>query len=210
MTGATGSVIHHERSVHVQIVYTFTRVAVTVRRWFEIGTAAEMEHGARLELALLAQQPHRGTESAAQRTVVDQTFWRADIFGRLDRPDAPYSAAHFHSRFDGVEPCGREWSGDLTANPWAWLTDQLEHLEDRLAGAGFDPGLAADDGNDLRELVPRIVASARELGPEVPLTRDEEFRLTRDAAERVRRMLDIVEDQTRIDREHIAPWLQQV
>ena len=112
----------------MQIVHTFTRVAVTVRRWFEMGASADMEHGVRIELALLAPQEHRGTESAAQRTVVDQPFWRADIFGRLDRPDAPYGAAHYHPRFDGVEPCDREWSAELTADPFAWLADRLGHL----------------------------------------------------------------------------------
>jgi hypothetical protein len=193
----------------MQIVHTFTRVAVTVRRWFEMGASAEMEHGVRVELALLSPQEHRGTESAAQRTVVDQPFWRADIFGRLDRPEAPYGAAHYHPRFDGVEPCDREWSASLTADPFGWLAAQLGRLEDLLAGAGLDPGLAVDDGGDLREQAARIVAVAQSLGPEVPLTRDEEFRLTRDAAERVRRMHDIVVDPARIDHEYLAPWVQQ-
>jgi hypothetical protein len=193
----------------MQVVHTFTRVAVTVRRWFEMGPSAEMEHGVRVELALLVPQEHRGTESAAQRTVVDQPFWRADIFGRVDRPDTPYGAAHYHSHFDGVEPCDREWSTELTADAFGWLADQLSRLEDLLAGAGLDPAIAADDAGDLREQAERIVATARTLGPEVPFSRDEEFRLTRDAAERVRRMQGVVRDPSRIDRAYLAPWLQQ-
>lgn len=193
----------------MQIVYTFTRVAVTVRRWFEMGAGAEMEHGVRVELALLVPQEHRGTESAAQRTVIDQPFWRADIFGRLDRPAQPYGAAHYHSRFDGAEPCDREWSSSLTADPFGWLAGQLSDLEGLLRGAGLDAGPAVDDGGDLREQVPLVVETARRFGPEVALTRDEEFRLTRDAAERVRRMHGIVRDPSLIDRSYLAPWVEQ-
>ena len=191
------------------IAFTFTRLAVTVRRWFEISPDAVKEHGARVELRLLDPQPHRGSESAAQRTVVDDAFWRADIFNRLGRPPTSFSAAHYHPSFDGVEPSERTWSVDLTSDPWTWLADQLQDVEARLEEAGLDPALAVDDADDLRSFVPQIVATAQQFSPEDPLSRDEDFRLTRDAAERVRRMVALIGDLTPADRDHLEPWLAQ-
>ena len=43
-----------------------------------------------------------------------------------------------------------------------------------LAGAGLDAELAQDDAGALRHAVPRIVAAARDLGPEVRLDRDDD------------------------------------
>lgn len=189
------------------VAFTFTRVAVLVRRWFEIGPDTVMEHGARIELRLLEPQPHRGTESAAQRTVVDGVFWRADLFGRLDRPDAPWSAAHFHPRFHGVEPCDRVWSADLTADPWGWLATRLERFDELVRDAGVDPSAVTADAGDVRAFAGRIVATARSFGPDVPMTRDEDFALTRDAAHRVRLMLDLVPAGVPVDHDHLAPWL---
>ncbi|WP_232666723.1 hypothetical protein [Pseudonocardia sp. TRM90224] len=191
------------------VAYNFTRIAVLVRRWFEISAEAVMEHGARVELQLLAPQPHRGTESAAQRTVIDEAFWRADLFGRLDRPADPFSAAHYHPRFDGIEPSERVWSAELTADPWEWLAGQLNSVEDRLREAGLDAGIAADDADEIRAFVPDIVATAQRFSPERPATRDDDFRLTRDAAERVRRMLTLIPDPALIDRDYLGPWIRQ-
>jgi hypothetical protein len=191
------------------IVYSFTRIAVIVRRWFEITPVASMEHGARVELALLTPQPHRGTDSAAQKTVIDQPFWRADLFNRLDQPRDSYSAAHFHPYFNGVEPSDRVWSTELTASPWSWLTEQMENLEARVEGAGLDPSIAEDDAEELRAFVPRIVAAAQHVSPENPMSRDEDFRLTRDASQRVRLMLDQIQSPAKVDREYLKPWIEQ-
>ncbi|HET6502556.1 MAG TPA: hypothetical protein VFG87_17515 [Amycolatopsis sp.] len=191
------------------IAFNFTRIAVIVRRWFEIGPNAVMEHGARVELRLLTPQPHRGSESAAQKTVIDEAFWRADLFNRLDRPADSFSAAHYHPRFDGIEPGDRVWSTDLTADPWTWLAHELHAIEDRLREAGLDAGLVADDAEDIRAFVPQIVTTARQFSPEIPSTRDEDFHLTRDAAERVRRMLDHIPDPAMIDHDYLKPWIEQ-
>jgi hypothetical protein len=193
----------------VLVVYGFTRVAVVVRRWFEISPEAVTEHGARVELRLLTPQEHRGSESAAQRTVVDGAFWRADLFDRLDRPAGAFSAAHVHPFFDGDEPSDRHWSDELTADPWGWLAAQLDDVGARLGGAGLDPALAADDADDVRAAVPAIVATARTFGPEHRMSRDEDFRLTRDAAERVRRMVALIPEGVAVDREYLRPWLEQ-
>ncbi|MDD7917030.1 hypothetical protein [Actinomycetospora callitridis] len=191
------------------VVYGFTRIAVVVRRWFEISPEAVMEHGARIELRLLTPQEHRGSESAAQPTVVDEAFWRADLFDRLDRYPGEFSAAHLHPFFEGDEPSDRVWSAELTADPWGWLADQLSDVRAWLEGAGLDPALAADDADAVRAAVPQIVATARTFGPEHRMSRDEDFRLTRDAAERVRRMVALIPEPTSEDREYLRPWLEQ-
>jgi hypothetical protein len=193
----------------VLIVYGFTRVAVVVRRWFEISPEAVMEHGARVELRLLTPQEHRGSESAAQPTVVDEAFWRADLFTRLDRPADSWSAAHFHPYFDGDEPSDRVWSTELTADPWGWLAAQLDDVGALLEGAGRDRALAADDVDEIRAAVPQIVAAARTVSPEERMSRDEDFRLTKDAAERVRRMIALIPDGVEVDREYLRPWIEQ-
>ena len=51
----------------MQHVLALSGCAVVLRHWFEIDLDdASMEHGARVELRLLAARPHRGSESAAQ------------------------------------------------------------------------------------------------------------------------------------------------
>jgi hypothetical protein len=191
------------------IAFNFTRIAVVVRRWFEITPDAVMEHGARVELRLLTPQPHRGSESAAQKTVIDDAFWRADLFNRLGSPPNSFSAAHYHPSFDGIEPSDRVWSTDLTNDPWTWLTSQLHAIEDRLREAGLDAQLVADDAEVIRSFVPQIVTTARQFSPEQSTTRDDDFRLTRDAAERVRRMLNHIPDPAMIDHDYLKPWIEQ-
>ena len=191
------------------VTFSFTRIAITVRRWFEVGPDATMEAGARIELGLLQPQLHRGSESAAQPLVVGETFWRADLFGRLDLPDRPYAAAHFHPRFDGPEPSDRVWSEALTTDPWGWLAERLTGIEQTVADAGLDPAPARADAEAIRAATGRIVATARDLGPEQPFTRDDDFRLTRDAALRVRMLVERVEDRSAVPWDHVRPWLDE-
>lgn len=191
------------------VTYSFTAIAITVRRWFEIGPDAVMEHGARIEIALREPQEHRGSESAAQRLVVDRVFWRADLFGRLDRPGDPFSAAHFHPGFDGDEPSDRHWDAHLTATPWEWLAAQLDDLGPLLADAGLDPAVAESDAADARAAAGDIVDTARRFGPDRPFTRDDDARLTKDATRRIALMLDLVRDPAALDREYLAPWLER-
>lgn len=191
------------------ITFSFTRIAITVRRWFEVAADATMESGARVEIALLVPQPHGGSESASQPLTIDRTFWRADIFGRLDLPEQPYSAAHFHPRFTGQEPSDRVWSDELTRDPWTWLRARLVDIGRTAADAGVDPGPAREDADAVRAAADRIVDTARSLGPEHVLSRDETFRLTRDAALRVRMLIDMVEDPAALDRDFLRPWTEE-
>jgi hypothetical protein len=188
--------------------FVYSRVAVLVRHWFEIGlTDGVLEHGARLELRLLEPQPHRGTESAAQRFVIDRPVWRADLFDRLDRPAGTFSAAHFHPRFDGDEPSDRVFREELTADPWAWAVDRLSDLKAVADAAGLPPDAVADDVGDVREQAALIVDTARTLAPTECRSRDQCFRMTRDVAETVRIMVDNLVSPTLLDRAAVRLWL---
>ncbi len=192
------------------MLYSFvhSRVAVLVRHWFEIGlTNGVLEHGARLELRLLKPQAHRGTESAAQRFVIDRPVWRADLFDRLDRPPGTFSAAHFHPRFNGIEPSDRVFREELTADPWAWAAAQLSDLKAVADAAGLPPDAVADDAHDVREHVALIVDTARALAPTECRSRDQCFRMTRDIAGTVRIMVDNLADPALLDPAAVQLWL---
>lgn len=192
------------------MLYSFvhSRVAVLVRHWFEIGlTDGVLEHGARLELRLLEPQTHRGTESAAQRFVIDRPVWRADLFDRLDRPAETFSAAHFHPRFDGNEPSDRIFRQELTADPWAWATAQLSDLQAVADAAGLPPDAFADDVRDVREQAKMIIDTARTFAPTECRSRNQCFRMTRDVTDTVRIMVNNLADPALLDPAAVRLWL---
>lgn len=187
--------------------FVFSQVSVNVRRWFEIGLDdGVMEHGARVELRLLEPQAHRGTESAAQRIAIDGAFWRADLFDRLDRPAGGFTAAHFHPRFDGIEPSERHWADALRDEPWEWLHIQLSDIGQLAEAAGIGRARVLADVEDVRSFTAEIVATAQKFSPERQLDRDDDFRLTRDVAGMVMLMIDNLKDPDLLDRDHVAPW----
>lgn len=189
--------------------FLYTRVAVLVRHWFEVGlTDGVLEHGARLELRLLEPQAHRGTESAAQRFVIDRPVWRADLFDRLDRAAGTFSAAHFHPRFAGDEPSDRAFRPELSADPWTWATAQLSDLEAVAEAAGLSPSTVAEDAGDVREQVTLIVDAARALAPTECRSRERCFALTRDVAGTVRIMVDNLADPALLDPVAVRLWLE--
>jgi hypothetical protein len=144
----------------MQQAFLFEKVAVLVRTWHE--PMDPPERGARVEVRLLADEPRRGSPSAAQRVVIDQPVFRADLFDRVDGPPGNLSSAHFHPRFDGVEPCDRHWSDELRADPTGWLAAELGDLQALLERSGVDYGDASaldGDAAALRDAVPAIVAA---------------------------------------------------
>ena len=186
--------------------FVHTRVAVLVRHWFEIGlTDGVLEHGARLELRLLEPQARRGTESAAQRFVIDRPVWRADLFDRLADPPGSFSVAHFHPQFNGNEPSARCWDAALSADPWTWLGDQITSLGAAAGGAGWpvDPGDAAE----LPGLASEVVAKARRFGPAECRSAAECYQLTRDVQSAVQLMIATLRAPDNLDRDRAAPWL---
>jgi hypothetical protein len=190
----------------VQQIVALSRSAVIVRHWFEISlTDSSLEHGARIELRELAPRRHRGSESAAQVITLDRPLWRADLFDSVDSEAAAFSAAHYHPRFHGNEPCGRVWNPALTADPWRWLAAQLASLG---AASGHEPWpLDPQDASELPALADQIVMLARQFSPHRCGSAADCFGQTRDVREAVRLMIDGLEQPELLDVARVSPWM---
>ncbi|MEU5878861.1 hypothetical protein [Spirillospora sp. NPDC047279] len=183
----------------MQQAFVYDQVAVLVRHWFEIDLDdSHLEHGARLEVRWLVPQERRGTESAAQKIVVDEPLWRADLFDRLDGPPGNFAAAHFHPYFKGVEPSERDY---LREDPWEWLRGQLADV-----GAASGVPLDAGDVAGVRADAEEIVAAARRRAATECTSMERCHAWTRDAREAVRLMLDQLARPDLLDRERTALW----
>ena len=140
--------------------FMFEQVAVVVGPWYE--PAEPPERGARVEVRLLEPQGWRGSPSAAQRVVIDQPVFRADLFDRIDGPPGNLASAHFHPHFEGVEPSDRFWRDEVKRDPAGWLARELGDLGALLARAGVDANgdeRLARDAAALRAAAPAIVAA---------------------------------------------------
>ena len=193
----------------MQHILAFSRSAVTIRHWFEINLDnASLEHGARIEIRELAQHPRRGSESASQLITADRPLWRADLFDRLTDPPGTFAAAHYHPRFTGNEPSARNWDAALTADPWAWLGDQIASLG-TAAGGASEAGWPLDpaDAAELPGLAAAVVATAQQFGPAECRSAERCFQLTRDVQDTVQLMIATLRAPERLDRNRTAPWL---
>jgi len=190
----------------VLYLLALSRSAVVVRHWFEIDlTNCSMEHGARIEIRERPAQAHRGSESAAQVIAADRPLWRADLFDRLTDEPGTFGVAHYHPRFDGNEPCGRTWDPALTADPWSWLGDQLTSLG---AVGGRAPWpLHPQDAAELPGLADQVVSLARQFSPERCRSAAECYRLTSDARDAVRLMIEYLEQPALLDRDRVSLWM---
>jgi hypothetical protein len=149
----------------MQQTFLFDTVAVIVGPW-----RTTMERGARVEVRRLADEAQRGSRAAAQRIVIDQPIFRADLFDRVDAPAGNLGRAHFHPRFNGVEPCERTWSESLQRDPTGWLAAELGDLDGLLAHAGIDRTDARrvdDDAVALRRAMPLVLAAVEAAWDEV-------------------------------------------
>jgi hypothetical protein len=190
-------------------IVALSRTAVIMRHWFEINLDdASMEHGARIELRQLAENPHRGSESAAQLITADRPLWRADLFDRLADKPGSYRAAHFHPGFSGNEPCPRHWDPELTASPWEWLRDQFVNLG---AGQGRPEWpVAREDAAELRGLAPGVVNLASGFAPERCSSTAECFERTRDVRGAVQLMISGLRRPDLLDVGRVARWTDTV
>ncbi len=146
--------------------FVFERVAVVVGPWREPGEPSE--RGARVEVRFVTAEPHRGSPFAAQRIVVDEPLFRADLFDRDDEPPGNLLAAHCHSGFDGVEPRPREWPAAIQRDPLGWLRAELGDLRQLLTRSGVETGdaewIEADAGalQDARDAIVSAVEATWE------------------------------------------------
>jgi hypothetical protein len=177
----------------MQQVFAFNELAIAVRHWFEVGPDDE-EHGARLEIRRIARRPHRGSESAPQVLELDGIVWRADLFDGLNDPPGSWSRAHHHLDWDGIEPTGRTWDDDLSADPLAWTRRQLEDLPALLARRGMELEDPEGEAADVRRALPAIMAALAAAQPTACRSPGECLAATRDAREITQIMLDMFRD----------------
>jgi hypothetical protein len=152
----------------VKQAFVFEGVAVLVGPWRE--PMDPPERGARVEVRLLVDEPRRGSRFAAQRVVIDQPLFRADLFDQTNQPPGNLASAHFHPHFDGVEPSDREWKDEIKLEPTRWLADELGDLRGLLERSGVEVAGARwvdGDAKALREAVPTIVAAVEATWAEV-------------------------------------------
>jgi hypothetical protein len=192
----------------VEHVFVFNEVAVLVRHWFEIDLMdSHLEHGARVELRLLAPEPRRGSESAAQKVVVDQPVWRADLFDRLDGTPGAFEAAHFHPYFVGVEPCERHWEDAVKATPWDWLGSRLTDVAGIVATAGTPLRDPATANAQVAADAEAIVGAARSRAATLCGSKQQCHAWTQDAEAAVHSMLGSLRQPDLLDRDRVSPWL---
>jgi hypothetical protein len=149
-------------------VFVFDGVAVLVGPWHE--PMDPPERGTRVEVRLLEDEPRRGSRFAAERVVIDQPVFRADLFDQTTHPPGNLRSAHFHPGFDGIEPSDRSWDEAIQRDPTTWLAAQLADLPGLLERSGVDvsgaPWLDADAAA-LRDAVPTVVAAVEATWAEV-------------------------------------------
>ncbi len=190
--------------------FLYEHIAILVRHWFEIDLhTAGFEHGVRVEVRLREDQPHRGSESAAQRMVIDGIAWRADIFEKLDSPPGSFSAFHYHPTFNGVEPTPRVWDGLAGRDPWEWLAEQLGDVAALLRRNGLPTDHLRDDQAAITADLPRIVEIAQSLQPSRCRDVHQCFEWTKDQSATVRLMRQNMAVPEKLDVNYVKPWLER-
>src|ERR1700756_798659 len=102
------------------------------------------ERGVRLELRLVDRADPQGSIYAGVPIAFTRPVWQVDIFGSTESAPGTLDRAHHHPRFDGWEPGPRHFVAELSADPLAWLADQLANPADVLARAGVDSDLVTE------------------------------------------------------------------
>ncbi len=193
----------------MQHAFVYNDVAVLVRHWFEVSLKdSHLEHGTRVELRVRTPEPHRGSESASQKITLDEPLWRADLFDRIDGVRGGFEAAHFHPRFEGPEPCARNWRDDVKATPWEWLAGCLGDMSAVAADAGVPSAVSAEDAEQIRADAAMIVAAARARAADRCSSTEQCYAWTQDAEPMVHLMLTLLKQPELLDRDRVSPWLE--
>ncbi|OBF51448.1 hypothetical protein A5756_19645 [Mycobacterium sp. 852002-53434_SCH5985345] len=122
------------------------------------------ERGVRLELRLVDRDEPQGSIYAGVPIGFNRPVWRVDLFGSTESPPGTLDRAHHHPRFDGWEPGRRHFVPELSADPVAWLADQLADPAAVLARAGVDPDeIPEADKAGLAAAAPDIVAAVKRM-----------------------------------------------
>ena len=122
------------------------------------------ERGVRLELRLVDRDEPQGSIYAGVPIAFTRPVWRVDLFGSTESPPGTLDRAHHHPRFKGWEPGRRNFVPELSANPVAWLADQLGDPAAVLARAGVDADEVPEaDKAGLAAAAPEIVAAVKRM-----------------------------------------------
>ena len=148
--------------------YLFDGLAITVQQWCEQASDGN-ESGVRVEIQHLTQSvpTNAKTEFAAKVFHIATPIWRADIFMLGSGVPGNFDRAHYHPRFNGVEPCDREWDVSLTASPFEWLREKLWRMDAIVVSAGFSELEGSSDVSRIGRRSAAIVLTAEELMREV-------------------------------------------
>ena len=120
------------------------------------------ERGVRVEVRLLDRGELRGSPYSARPIEIGRPVWRADLLEAADGPPGSLNRAHHHPRFRGWEPGQRVFDERLTADPVAWVGEQLADLRALLDRAAVANGESfAADAERLRGCVPQITHAVR-------------------------------------------------
>lgn len=122
------------------------------------------ERGVRLELRLVDRAEPQGSIYAGVPIAFTRPVWRVDLFGSTESPPGTLDRAHHHPRFDGWEPGRRHFVAELSADPLAWLADQLADPATVLARAGVDAADVTEaDKRGLAAAAPQIVEAVKRM-----------------------------------------------
>jgi hypothetical protein len=122
------------------------------------------ERGVRLELRLVDRAEPQGSIYAGVPIAFTRPVWRVDLFGSTESPPGTLDRAHHHPQFNGWEPSRRHFVPELSADPLAWLTEQLADPAAILARAGVGADAVSEaDTTGLAEAAPEIVAAVKRL-----------------------------------------------
>ena len=122
------------------------------------------ERGVRLELRLVDKAEPQGSIYAGIPIAFSRPVWRVDLFGSTESPPGTLDRAHHHPRFNGWEPGRRNFVPELSADPVAWLADQLANPAAVLERAGVDTdGFTEADLTGLAAAAPEIVAVVKRM-----------------------------------------------
>jgi hypothetical protein len=86
------------------------------------------EHGVRLEIRYLEEQPSQGSVYSARPILVGTPLWRLDLLESVDGKPGSFDRTHHHPDMRGWEPWHRKFERELSSDPWGYLAGQLRDL----------------------------------------------------------------------------------
>ena len=96
------------------------------------------------------------------------------------------------------------WDTGLTADPWAWLGDQVASLG---TACGHDAWqVDPEDAVQIRSLASTVVATARQFEASGCTSAADCYQLTRDVQDTVRLMIATLRNPGLLDTGWVSPW----